>query len=233
MGSHAPLSDISEDKFVEFETAVMPVPQFDTDNPQMISQGPSICIFNKQDPQEVLASWIFAQYLLTNDVQIAYSKTEGYVPVTLKAQESEEYKDYLSRCGEDDSTYYDVKIKASRLLLDNTKHTFVTPVFNGSASLRDAAGQLIENVTKSVRRKQEINDAYMEKLFGEVASLYHLDQGGSTEVTGFGKKGDLGALPGTAVILLASLAGAWILIILYLLYGVVKKKKCRKERKNL
>lgn len=233
MGSHAPLSDISEDKFVEFETAVMPVPQFDTDNPQMISQGPSICIFNKQDPQEVLASWIFAQYLLTNDVQIAYSKTEGYVPVTLKAQESEEYKDYLSRCEEDDSTYYDVKIKASRLLLDNTKHTFVTPVFNGSASLRDAAGQLIENVTKSVRRKQEINDAYMEKLFGEVASLYHLDQGGSTEVTGFGKKGDLGALPGTAVILLASLAGAWILIILYLLYGVVKKKKCRKERKNL
>ena len=233
MGSHAPLSDISEDKFVEFETAVMPVPQFDTDNPQMISQGPSICIFNKQDPQEVLASWIFAQYLLTNDVQIAYSKTEGYVPVTLKAQESEEYKDYLSRCGEDDSTYYDVKIKASRLLLDNTKHTFVTPVFNGSASLRDAAGQLIENVTKSVRRKQEINDAYMEKLFGEVASLYHLDQGGSTEVTSFGKKGDLGALPGTAVILLASLAGAWILIILYLLYGVVKKKKCRKERKNL
>ena len=225
MGSHAPLSDISEDKFVEFETAVMPVPQFDTQNPQMISQGPSICIFNKQDSQEVLASWIFAQYLLTNDVQIAYSSTEGYVPVTLKAQVSEEYVDYLSRCGEDDSTYYDVKIKASKLLLDNTEHTFVTPVFNGSASLRDAAGQLIENVTKSVRRKQEINDAYMEKLFGEVASLYHLDQGGGTEVTGSGKKGDLGRLPDTAVILLASLAGAWILIILYLLYGAVKKKK--------
>ena len=225
MGSHAPLSDISEDKFVEFETAVMPVPQFDTKNPQMISQGPSICIFNKQDSQEVLASWIFAQYLLTNDVQIAYSSTEGYVPVTLKAQVSEEYVDYLSRCGEDDSTYYDVKIKASKLLLDNTEHTFVTPVFNGSASLRDAAGQLIENVTKSVRRKREINDAYMEKLFGEVASLYHLDQGSGTEVTGSGKKGDLGALPGTAVILLASLAGAWILIILYLLYGAVKKKK--------
>ena len=65
----------------------------------MISQGPSICIFNKSDPQEVLASWLFTQYLLTNDVQIAYSQTEGYVPVTSKAQASAEYQDYLSRAG--------------------------------------------------------------------------------------------------------------------------------------
>ena len=36
---------------------------------------------------------------VTNDVQIAYSSTEGYVPVTSKAQESDEYQDYLSRCG--------------------------------------------------------------------------------------------------------------------------------------
>ena len=56
------------------------------------------------------------------------------------------------------------------------EHTFVTPVFNGSASLRDAAGQLIESVTKSVRRKQEIDDAYIDKLYSDVTSLYHLDQ---------------------------------------------------------
>ena len=71
MGSDAPLIDIAEDKLVQFETAVMTIPQFDTENPQMISQGPSICVFNKEDPQEVLASWLFAQYMLTNDVQIA------------------------------------------------------------------------------------------------------------------------------------------------------------------
>ena len=118
MGSHAPLSDISADAFIDFTTEVMAVPQFDPEHPQMISQGPSICIFNKNDPQEVLASWLFTQYLLSNDVQIAYSQTEGYVPVTSKAQASAEYQDYLSRAGEDNDTYYDVKIKASRLLLD-------------------------------------------------------------------------------------------------------------------
>ena len=66
----------------------------------MISQGPSVCIFNKEDPQIVLASWLFSQYLISNEVQIAYSKTEGYVPVTLKAQTSAEYQDYLARSGD-------------------------------------------------------------------------------------------------------------------------------------
>lgn len=213
MGTHAPLIDISADKLVEFETAVMPVPQFDTDHPRMISQGPSVCIFNKEDPQEVLASWLFAQYLLTNEVQIAYSETEGYVPVTSKARESAEYQDYLLRCGQDNAAYYDIKIKAAELLLDNIDNTFVTPVFVGSASLRDAAGQLIENTVKSVRRGQKIDEAYMEKLYSDTASLYRLDQ--LLGVRGSFEKADLGKLPKTSVILLLSLAGAWILIILY------------------
>lgn len=225
MGTDAPLIDISEDKLVDFETAVMPIPQFDPENPQMISQGPSVCIFNKNDPQEVLASWLFAQYLLTNDVQIAYSETEGYVPVTLKAQQSDEYQDYLSRCGEDNSTYYDVKIQAAELLLDNIDHTFVTPVFNGSASLRDAAGQLIENTVKSVRRKQTIDGAYMEKLYSDITSLYRLDQpGGRSGAVSSGKE-DLGPLPKTAVILLSALAAAWLLIIAYVVFQAVKKRR--------
>ena len=86
MGTNAPLCDISDSALVDFDTEVMTIPQFDPDHPSMISQGPSVCIFNKKDPQEVLASWLFTQYLLTNDVQTAYSETEGYVPVTSKAQ---------------------------------------------------------------------------------------------------------------------------------------------------
>ena len=221
MGSDAPLSDISEDSFVEFETAVLPVPQFDPEHPQMISQGPSICIFNKEDPQEVLASWLFTQYLLTNDVQIAYSQTEGYVPVTSKAQESAEYQDYLSRAGEDNDLYYDVKIQASQLLLDHMDDTFITPVFNGSASLRDAAGQMIENVTKSVRRKETVDDAYMEKLFADMDSLYHL----SEHEAGAAQKADLGPLPKASVLLLSVLSASWILILLYVLRELMKKKK--------
>ncbi len=221
MGTDAPLTDISEESLVDFEIEVMPIPQFDTEHPQMISQGPSICIFNKDDPQEVLASWLFTQYLLTNDVQIAYSETEGYVPVTSKAQNSETYQDYLSRAGEDNNQYYDVKIQASQLLLDHMDDTFVTPVFNGSTSLRNAAGELIESVTKSMRRSETVDDAYIAALFDEVSSLYHLDQ---AEGLASGKA-DLGPLPQTAIILLSALAAVWVLIILYVLWQWKKSRR--------
>lgn len=221
MGSHAPLSDISADKYVDFETAVMTVPQFDPDHPQMISQGPSVCVFNKDDPQEVLASWLFAQYLLTNDVQIAYAQTEGYVPVTAKARQDAAYQDYLAQEGADDKLHYDVKIKASKLLLDNVDNTFTTPVYNGSASLRNAAGQLIEDVTKSVRRKEPVDAAYMAKLYDSVTSLYRLDQRGALAADG---SQALGPLPAPAKVLLFTLGGVWVLMAVYGGVQLVKKK---------
>ncbi|MCD8003938.1 MAG: extracellular solute-binding protein [Clostridia bacterium] len=224
MGTDAPLLDISEDKLVEFETVVMTVPQYDTENTSMISQGPSICIFNKEDSGEVMASWLFAQYLLTNDVQIAYSETEGYIPVTTKAQTSDEYLDYLSRAGEDNDTYYYVKIAASQLLYDNIENTFVTSVFNGSTSLRSAAGQLIENVTKSVRRGETVDAEYMKTLFSDVTSLYRLDQNLAGESITDGEE-DLGELPTEAVILLSVIAVAWVFIAIYFIVSTVKMRK--------
>ena len=227
MGSDAPLIDIAEDKLVHFETEIFPVPQADPQNPVMISQGPSLCIFQKDDPQEVLASWLFMQYMLTNDVQIAYSQTEGYLPVTSKAQQSDEYQDYLSRIGEDNDLYYPIKIRASKLLMDNIDDTFVTPVFNGSASVRDAAGQLIENTTKSVRRGENVSGYYFSGLYADVISLYRLDQVASST-----KAEDLGALPSGSVALLCTLAGCWLCIGIYAAAQKIKDKKTEKLRSN-
>ena len=223
MGTEAPLLDISPDQLVQFETAVRPVPQFDPENPKMISQGPSVCVFNKDDPQEVLAAWLFTQYLLTNEVQIAYSETEGYVPVTSKAQQSAEYQDYLSRAGEDNKTHYRVKLEAAQLLLSHTGDTFTTPVFNGSASLRDAAGQLIESVAKSVRRKKTVDDAFIADLYEDTASLYRLNQ--SSGRSGMTSGGDLGPLPAASVALLAALVCVWIVLAAFALRGAIKKRK--------
>ena len=107
-------------------------------------------------------------------------------------------------------------------MLDHMNDTFITPVFNGSTSLRDAAGQMIENVAKSVRRKETIDDAYMEKLFDEVTALYHLD----TATSMAQGKLDLGPLPQTAKILLASLIAAWgvILSLIFRKYRKYPKK---------
>ena len=220
MGSDAPLVDIAEEKLVPFETAVMTIPQFDPENPKMISQGPSVCIFQKEDPQEVLASWLFAQYLLTNPVQIAYSQTEGYVPVTSKAQSSAEYQDYLSRRGEDNDTHYSVKIDAAQLLLDNTDNTFVTSVFNGSTSLRNAAGQLIEDTCLSARRGETIDETYLNNLFAEVSALYRLDQ-----ITASDGKAELGPLPAASKALLTALALCWLGMGIYALAQSRKNRR--------
>ena len=223
MGADAPLVDIAKERVVAFETVVKPVPQYDPEHPQMISQGPSVCVFNKQDPQEVLASWLFAQYLLTNDVQVAYAETEGYVPVTTKAQQDASYQDYLSRSGEDNNVHYPVKIAASELLMAHTGDTFTTPVFNGSASLRDAAGQLIESVNTAVKRKKTVDDAFIDQLFKDTTSLYRLDQiAGSASVDG---PAALGPLPRGSVALIAALIVVWLLLGAYTLKGWLSDRK--------
>ncbi len=221
MGSHAPLSDIHDTKKVEFETVVRPVPQYDTSDVQMISQGPSICIFNKDDPQEVLASWLFAQFLLTNEMQERYSETEGYVPVTLKAQNDPAYQEYLSLGGTDNSLHYQVKIDCVRMVIENTDNTFITPVFNGSTSLRNAAGQMVENCVKTVRRSGTVDDAYLEQMYSDVSQMYRL--GELKQDNSISR--DLGPLPRTSVILLTVIAAAWVCMGLYVLKDRFLKKK--------
>ena len=212
MGSDAPNLDIKEDTLVRFETVVRPIPQFDTENPKMISQGPSICIFNKQNSEEVLASWLFAQFLLTEDVQMGYATTEGYLPVTEDTINSERYQDYLSRSGEDNDLHYWVKIAATKLLLDNIDNTFVTEVFNGSASLRNAAGQLIEEVSMTARKKGEMDRIQVEALYRKMNSLYRLER-------------NLGEMPVGSIVLLVSLGVIWLGIGAYVVFDYFKKRK--------
>lgn len=210
MGKDAPLIDIAPENLVDFETVVKELPQYDISNPKMISQGPSICLFNKADENEVLASWLFAQYLLSNEVQLAYCKTEGYIPVTYKALNSLEYENYLKNSGIDNDEHYNIKIDASKIIIDNIDNTFVTAVFNGSASLRQAAGQLIEETCKAVNRKKTVDDTFFDDLFVNINSLYKLDQISTSSLNR-----DLGPLPLASKLLLSSIVIIWCGIGIY------------------
>ena len=105
-------------------------------------------------------------------------------------------------------------------MLDNTENTFVTPVFNGSASLRNAAGQMIENTVKGVRRGDRVNAFYIRGIFDDVTSLYRLDQ----IVSNAGKE-DFGPLPAGAVALLAGLGLCWVGMGIYVAVGHIKRRK--------
>ena len=102
---------------------------------------------------------------------MAYAKTEGYVPVTTIAMNDASYKEYLNSPGIDDD-HYDVKIAATKLVLDNVNNTFITPVFNGSSSVRSLAGALIE---QTVFLSKEATDDDINDIFQRMRALYKID----------------------------------------------------------
>lgn len=198
----------------DFETVVRPVPQVDVENPLMISQGPSICLFNKEDTQEVIASWIFAQYMLTDEVQLDYTKTEGYLPVTSRTNESQAFKDYLN-----DNNEYVVKREATKLVLNNIDNTFISPVFNGSSDVRDAGAYLVEGVcgnNKRYKTAEEIDTLY-EKCIEKYGLQELIDAtGGETIERKISKE---------SIILLSTLGIIWILLGTYVINDKIIKKR--------
>ena len=78
-----------------------------------------------------------------------------------------------------------------------------------------------------MRRKATVDDAYIDKLYSDMNSLYRLDQKGSTTAG----KTDLGPLPTEAKALLITLAAVWIAIAAY--FGVNTYKKSVSKKKSI
>ena len=125
-----------------FEVGIATVPQIDASNPKVISQGPSLCIFNKDNPQEVLASWLFVKFLCTNvEFQAEFSMASGYVPVIKSVGDNAIYRDeFLANAdGGDNISALSVKVG-----LEQEAAYYTSPAFNGSSVARDQVGLLMQ-----------------------------------------------------------------------------------------
>ena len=124
-----------------------------------ISQGPSICMFNKDNPQVEIASWLFLKYLTTNvEAQSSFAEASGYIPVSEIAQESDEYKAYLAKA--EGKTAAGITALSAKAAVAQTNMYFASPTFVGSSYARDAAGSLIVDVlSKGVAIDQALTDA--------------------------------------------------------------------------
>ena len=96
----------------------------------------------------------------------------------------------------------------------------MTPVFNGSASLRNAAGQLIEDARKAAKQGKPVDDAYLDALFAEMTALYRLDQ-----ITTDNSKAPLGELPTASKALLITLVAVWVCLAAWFVTTHFKKKR--------
>jgi multiple sugar transport system substrate-binding protein len=142
----------------EFEVGIATIPQVKPEQPKVISQGPSICLFKSADPQEVLASWLFAKYLTTDvTFQARVSMNNGYAPVIQSAAENPIYKEFL-----DSASTANIQAYAVKVALAQKDAYYVSPAFNGSSVARDQVGLLVQ---KCLVLNDSNVDAAIKKAF--------------------------------------------------------------------
>ena len=125
-----------------FDVGIATIPQVSETNKKVISQGPSLCIFKKanQNPQEVVASWLFVKYLTTTvEFQAEFSMESGYVPVIKSVSDNTEYKKFID--GANGGT--NIAALSAKVCLEQEEAYYTSPAFNGSSTARDQVGALL------------------------------------------------------------------------------------------
>ena len=123
-----------------FEVGITSIPQVNPANPKVIAQGPSLCVFEQEDPLEVVASWLFVKFLTTNvDFQAEFSLASGYVPVLKSVGENPAYAAFLAKA--DGGAY--ISALSAKICLEQEKAYYVSPAFNGSAIVKKEVGALL------------------------------------------------------------------------------------------
>ena len=143
-----------------FEVGIAPIPQANTSNPKVISQGPSICIFQgkKISDQQIIASWLFTKYLITTVAfQAEFSMASGYIPVIQSVTTNEVYADFLNKANGGDN----VAALSVKQGLAQKDYYYVSPAFNGSSMARDQVGIILQ---KGLVLTGNI-DAELKKIF--------------------------------------------------------------------
>ena len=145
-----------------FEVGIATIPQVDAHNAKVISQGPSLCIFQKENPQEVVASWLFVKFLTTNVAfQAEFGMASGYVPVIKSVSENPIYADFIANADGGKN----IAALSAKVCLEQEHAYYTSPAFNGSSEARDQVAKLL---TKCLALTGDDVDAKIAEAF-EVA----------------------------------------------------------------
>ena len=157
----------------EFEVGIVPIPQVYSleeghpeykkgYEPKVISQGPSVCIFKSDDPQEVLASWLFVKYLTTSiEFQAEFSSDSGYVP-PLQMEYMKTYEPYANFLKKADGYGYLTSLSA-QVCLEQSDYYYTSPAFSGSSGAREQVGSLLQAVF--LNTVKSIDEAFKNAIF--------------------------------------------------------------------
>ena len=142
-----------------FEVGIATIPQVDASNPKVISQGPSLCIFQKANPQEVIASWLFVKFLTTTvEFQAEFAMASGYVPVLKSVGEHPVYADFIAKADGGNN----IAALSAKVCVEQADAYYTSPAFNGSSTARDQVGLLLQ---KCLVDPSEDVDSMVDKAF--------------------------------------------------------------------
>ena len=115
-------------------------------------------MFNKEDKQEEIASWLFMKYLTTNaEAQSYFAQTARYIPVVKTAYESESYQTYLE--GASGTSRKGVSALAAKVAFEQSDYYFATPSFVGSDLVYNEIKTLIVKVLSGKETDEAFSDA--------------------------------------------------------------------------
>jgi len=142
-----------------FEVGIASIPQVSQANRKVISQGPSLVIFNKGDSQKVVAAWLFVKYLTTSvSFQAAWSMDSGYVPVIKSVTDDPTYAQFLA----DADGYDNIAALSAKACLEQEDAYYTSPAFNGSSTARSQVGSLLAKCLSTATTNE---DAMILKAF--------------------------------------------------------------------
>ena len=141
-----------------------------TDNHKVISQGPSLTFFRKDDANQNYGSWLFYKFLTNTENSATLAKMTSYFPLRESSYETKEVKDLVTAAeteaqagdtySKKSSIYTGTSLKLNQTYTKNNDY-FVSDVFSLSSSTRTAVGDLVETVFNNKTAK---TDEEIEKL---------------------------------------------------------------------
>ncbi len=142
-----------------FEVGITTIPQANADNKKVISQGPSVCIFKKDNPQEVIASWLFVKFLTTSiEFQAEFSMASGYVPVLKSVAEHPVYAEFLNSADGGNN----ITALSAKVCMEQADYYYTSPAFIGSSEARSQVEALMP---AALSKAGSDVDALIDELF--------------------------------------------------------------------
>ena len=142
-----------------FEVGIAPIPGYAKEGSGVISQGPSLVMFDQNGDNSTLSekevmTFQFVKELMDPSFQSSFSQASGYMPVRTSTYDLDSYAEFLADTD-------NIKAVAANVAKSLNAYYYTSAVFNGSATARTQVGSALVYAVQGTKTAAEaLADAY-------------------------------------------------------------------------